>query len=406
MGIIKKFIFDNVDSSNYGVGITGEAVYNAPTRDVEMITIPGRNGDYTLDHGRFNNIEITYPAGAFDTTQTNFASKVSDLRNALASKVGYKRLEDEYNPDEYRMATYKSGLEVSPVHYSEAGEFDIVFDCKPQRFLKSGETAVSVANNGSIVNPTLFPAQPLLEVVGYGNIELNQDTMSIYQADLGRISIDRTVTAGNNYRYATFDTGNINAGDDVYLYNVIYTIILRANNGYTTWDRTAKSGDAVVWGTKDSSTQLTIRMKYDPFNFKYGTSKTSTTTATYYIKSEGTNYYFDISITASYNGSNKVSITGSVTKTTQTYLDGQWGANPENPGRMEAYSTKPAVDNTPIYIDLDIGEAYKVNNGTMVSVDNLVSIPAELPTLKAGTNNITYDNTITSFKITPRWWKV
>ena len=95
MGIIKGFTFDGVDSLDYNIGITGSAVYNAPTRDVEMISIPGRDGEYALDHGRFNNIEITYPSGMGDNDQTNFAQRVSDLRNQLASRVGYKRLEDE-----------------------------------------------------------------------------------------------------------------------------------------------------------------------------------------------------------------------------------------------------------------------------------------------------------------------
>ena len=63
--IFKGLTFDGVDSTQYGVYITGEAVYNAPMRDVEMIEIPGRNGAYALDKGRFTNIEVTYPAGIY-----------------------------------------------------------------------------------------------------------------------------------------------------------------------------------------------------------------------------------------------------------------------------------------------------------------------------------------------------
>lgn len=146
MGIIKGLTFDGVNTLDYSVGISGEAVYDAPTRDVEMITIPGRNGELALDRGRFNNIEVTYPAGAYSTSQEGFAEKISELRNQFASRVGYKRLEDEYNPDEYRMAVYKSGLEVNPVQYGRAGEFDITFDCKPQRFLKSGDDEYDLAS--------------------------------------------------------------------------------------------------------------------------------------------------------------------------------------------------------------------------------------------------------------------
>ena len=54
--IFKRLYFDGQSSGTYGVYITGEAVYNAPARDVEMVTIPGRNGQLALDKGRFENI--------------------------------------------------------------------------------------------------------------------------------------------------------------------------------------------------------------------------------------------------------------------------------------------------------------------------------------------------------------
>lgn len=143
MAIFKALEFDGVNSLDYGIYITGEAVYNAPERAVEMINIPGKNGALALDQGRFENIEVTYHAGCFADSQTDFADKVMKFRNALASRYTYKRLTDEYHPDEYRLGLYKSGLEVDAVRYSTAGEFNITFDCKPQRFLVDGDRAIS-----------------------------------------------------------------------------------------------------------------------------------------------------------------------------------------------------------------------------------------------------------------------
>lgn len=70
-----------------------------------------------------------------------------------------------------------------------------------------------------------------------------------------------------------------------------------------------------------------------------------------------------------------------------------------------AFSTKSTVSGT-AYIDLDIGEAWSDNNGTITSLNNIVQMPAELPTLKPGGNTFTISNTISGFKVTPRWWKV
>ena len=143
MAVFKSLTFDGINSLNYGIYITGEAVYNAPERAVEMVAIPGRNGALAIDQGYFENIEVSYPCGCFAETQADFAEKVSAFRNAIASRYSYKRLTDEYNTDEYRLGLYKSGLEVSAVRYGTAGQFAITFDCKPQRFLLDGDAELS-----------------------------------------------------------------------------------------------------------------------------------------------------------------------------------------------------------------------------------------------------------------------
>ena len=143
MAVFKSFTFDDVKSSDHGVYITGEAVYDAPARAVEMVTVPGRNGSLALDQGRFENIEVTYPAGMFDDTASDFQSRLAAFRNILTSRYTYKKLIDEYNPDEFRMGLYRSGLDVSPKQL-RAGQFDIKFECKPQRFLTSGEQAKTI----------------------------------------------------------------------------------------------------------------------------------------------------------------------------------------------------------------------------------------------------------------------
>lgn len=206
MAIFKALEFDGINSLDYGIYITGEAVYDAPERAVEMVTIPGKNGALAIDQGRFENIEVTYKAGCFATNQYDFAEKVAEFRNALASRFTYKRLTDEYNIDEFRLALYKSGLEVDVAAQHHAGEFDITFECKPQRFLIDGEqpynfvsnyqglldeNSVQLANeNGidieggltisdNIVNPTLFPAKPLIIAKGSGNIGIGDQLISI-----------------------------------------------------------------------------------------------------------------------------------------------------------------------------------------------------------------------------------
>ena len=179
MAIFNSLTFDEINSLDKGIYITGQAVYNAPERVVEMVSVPGRNGNIAIDEGHFENIEVTYPAGCFAKNQIDFAAKIGEFRNILASRYQYKRIEDDYNPDEFRMGLYKSGLDVNSVSYNRAGEFNIVFDCKPQRWLKSGETSETYTATGTIENPTDFPARPLLVVTGAGILTVGDQTLTI-----------------------------------------------------------------------------------------------------------------------------------------------------------------------------------------------------------------------------------
>ena len=143
MDLNNYFVFDGENSSDLDTYIAGEGTFNAPERVYTMQNIPGRNGQIALDEGRFENYELKYPAFIFTSAGADFRRKISDLRNVLLSKKGYKRLTDTYHPDEYRLAIYREGLETKPVQYNRAGEFDLVFDCKPQRFLLEGEVPIS-----------------------------------------------------------------------------------------------------------------------------------------------------------------------------------------------------------------------------------------------------------------------
>lgn len=142
--IFKTLTFGGVNSGDYGIYITGQGVYNAPERAVELVSVPGRNGAVPIDQGRWENIEVTYPAGTFGMTQEEFRVAVSDFRNAVVSQLGYQKLSDDYHPDEYRVAMYLSGLEVDPVNYGRAGQFSLVFNCKPQRYLTDGDIEIDV----------------------------------------------------------------------------------------------------------------------------------------------------------------------------------------------------------------------------------------------------------------------
>lgn len=173
MDLNNYFTFDSVTSTSLGTYISGEGSFNAPERVYDMQVIPGRNGALAIDERRFENIDVTYPAFIFKNDGTTFESAMATLRSSLMSRNGYKKLTDTYHTDEFRMAIFKTAIEVEPTNINRAGEFNLVFTCKPQRFLTSGESVTTLTSSGTISNPTLFDARPLLVVTGTGNLTVN-----------------------------------------------------------------------------------------------------------------------------------------------------------------------------------------------------------------------------------------
>ena len=402
-----SIIFGGVDSADYGIYIGGEGTFNAPKRDVEMISIPGRNGTFVLDKGRFENIEVTYSAFNYESDLATFAQNLSDFRNAICSQKGYQRLTDTFHTDEYRMAAYIDGLDIKPINYNTASTFEIKFDCKPQRYLTSGETEVTVASGNTLTNPTPFDSHPLLKLSGYGNIHIGSSTIGVassvpLQVDLG----------GTGTNSVTLDVSALSAGDPIYSTKQGYPMVsVTVSTGYSFFD--SGTVQSVTNGTVNMAwvDRTTIQANIQPdlsLGLLKGTSSTVTTTVVLREGRPNTGtgvveyFYLTITVTTTYNGSDTITI--SATKSSSgvdhdlsySYSYSQQGY----------YGLAAVAIPSPCYIDLDSGEAYGEVSGTMMSVNNFVSMPPELPALKSGSNTITFDNTITSLKVTPRWWKV
>ena len=189
MGLLNYLTYDGVDSSDFGVFLSGAGAFNAPARRGESVTIPGRNGSLFMDEGAFENIEVSYPAFIGSGYGHIFRTALASLRSELTSRGNYKRLTDTYNPDEFRLAIYRSGLEVEPKVYNTAGGFTIKFDCKPQRFLVSGEASRVFTANGTITNPTEFASSPILKVTGNGTVAIG-DYIFVVKNNPATIIID------------------------------------------------------------------------------------------------------------------------------------------------------------------------------------------------------------------------
>ena len=191
------FTLDGVDSRNYGVYISGQGTFNSPARNIDFIEIPGKNGDLIGLSTRLENGEYRYN-NAF--IYTNFHSNIEAFKAFLLSVPGYRKLVDTYHPNEYRMVAYRGRLEVNPTSKNDAGQFDIIFVCKPQIFLASGDMVTTLTADGTITNPTAFASKPLLRVYGAGTLSINGIEIAISNAD---VYTDIDIESGYAYKGTT-----------------------------------------------------------------------------------------------------------------------------------------------------------------------------------------------------------
>lgn len=413
--ILKSFTFDGESSADYGVQILGEGVFNAPERAVELVTVPGRNGAVAIDQGYWENALVTYPATLIASNPEDFAQAMSDFRNMLCSRRGYCRLSDDYHPDEYRMAMFANDIEVDE-KVLMTGEFDITFNCKPQRWLTSGETPVTLTSGDTLTNPTRYDASPLLAVEGYGNINFNGFDIEIENAVMGEVNLSTT----NNI--LNYSNSLLNSGDPISVAPSTLTFSIRPRSASSSVlsvslaKNTSETSDFEIDGYTGSeptaSGSVTTTIQLPAFDFTAGT--TTERNAYYYASARWKNsngtiaterFEFTIRMrSVRYTSDSQIAASIRDISPTSTsnlqFLNGSGKL-----GTVKIDSTKSILGD-PTYIDLDIGEAYLIENDKLVSLNAYIALGSDLATLAPGANEITFDNTITNFKITPRWWKL
>lgn len=397
--IYKSFLFDGKKSEDFDVYITGSAVYDAPDRDVELIDIPGRNGALVIDRNKFKNITVTYPAGTYAKDQADFSLKMEALRNFLASRKGYKRLEDEYNLDEFRLGIYKDGLQVDPVLHGKAGQFSLVFDCKPQRYLKSGEASTEFTADGEIYNPTFFDAAPLLEVEGRGEIVLNGFPIEINVDPLGELPLFNAVSSGGYAASNVFDDVPYASGDDIHVRGSEWSVEV-AVPGSSIYNPTPTgTGVTAVSSLISGGSSLKLTASLADAVFTEGTPETKTYSANVDFTASNVAYNAAMALSLIYDGDKRIRASMSITLSDNAIRLVSLGTKL---GAGTVDSTKTSVSET-LYIDCELGEVYDENGQ---SYNNAVSLGADLPVLSPGSNDVELANTIDALRIIPRWWRI
>ena len=159
-----RFWYRGHSCREFGIYASGDNAFNAPEWDHTAQSVPGRNGDLLFSEGRYKNITVAYPC----FIRNKFAARAQAARQWLLMDPSYHRLEDDYSPATFRLGFFAGPIDFDMRFLNRGGETEIAFECKPQRFYKSGELPVTLAQSGAALHNPGFAALPLVTVYGSG----------------------------------------------------------------------------------------------------------------------------------------------------------------------------------------------------------------------------------------------
>ena len=142
-----------------------------PAKKYSTVSVPGRNGDLLYEEGAYENYMQPYDI-YISAEKTKLPAAAKAVAEWLYAPSGYQKLTDGYEPDVFRLAFFTGPADIENI-LNMFGRATIEFNCKPQRFLISGEEETRYFSSTTIKNPTAFAALPLITVYGSGEGALN-----------------------------------------------------------------------------------------------------------------------------------------------------------------------------------------------------------------------------------------
>ena len=209
--------YSGVASSDYGIVVSEAPTFERPTRKTTIYQIAGRNGsvlfqedawdDVTRSYQVFLSEAITEDSGGIKSGY--LVEYVDAYEAALNAVKGYQKLTDNFEPDVYRLAYYNGGDSFSN-EMTQYGRATLRFVCRPERFLVSGDTPVTVTNGSKMTNPTLYESKPLIHIEGSGavSVSFGGKTINATLTDYINIDCDRQ----NAYRLASENKNSLISG--------------------------------------------------------------------------------------------------------------------------------------------------------------------------------------------------
>lgn len=176
---INSFTYDGKNSLDMGIVIEKkENIYGSPAPKIETVTIPGRgtmilnSKTDPLDNEDFEDFGVKYTCFLMPEEYQDVEIIARNIHAWLFHDVAYKRLEDSYERDYYRLAYCGQSVSVEEITRGLLGKLEIELTCKPYKFAYNGERTITLTKAGTLYNTEGFTAKPYMKIYGSGNVTI------------------------------------------------------------------------------------------------------------------------------------------------------------------------------------------------------------------------------------------
>ena len=168
------FTYKGKNATEMHLRVLNNVSFSSPTRDVNSIQVPGRDGDLMMDNGRFNSVIRSVPCRVEVPNGVDIEQAINNINNWLIDDGRFHEFEWD-SDSEFRYLARVNGDVVTRRLLSRLGNTTIDFRLHPIKYLKSSFVDFLVNSGDNVTNHFSVEAKPELYIVGSGNITINID---------------------------------------------------------------------------------------------------------------------------------------------------------------------------------------------------------------------------------------
>lgn len=186
------FTLDGVSSKTIGLLIQDRPVIESPTRRVSFQQSFGQSGDTPFDHAAYDNTKMELLL--LSENHTGSASDAREKVHYFFDSGKYMRFIPYFDEGKIYSVMATSFPKFTTKYYLAQHQIvEVVLTVKPYKLLVNAPVKTMTAA-GSLVNPTLRDAAPVIKVYGTGNVTLTiNGTPFVIKNIVDHITIDSSL---------------------------------------------------------------------------------------------------------------------------------------------------------------------------------------------------------------------